>query len=253
MTIVNKLRLLALSFLGTTKQKYESRHKILVSLARKSGQRMYNTNLYWMNDKEFMDVWVKFPAMKPYIHDRKFSLYYIAKNLRTVAGDIAECGVFTGGSAHVMLSASNDLPKHYYGFDSFEGLSEPIDIDRPQNDHTFKWEKHDLKVDKNFTSNCLAQHGGRVTLYKGWIPDRFPEVETKTFSLVHIDVDLYQPTLDALEFFYPRLNRDGWIVCDDYGSEACPGSYKAMNDFAAKIGTSVIHLTTGQGAIIKRS
>lgn len=253
MNVVNQLTLLKRSLFGTTKQRYESRYKILVSLARKSGLRLYNKNLYWMHDQEFMDAWSKFPAMKPYVHDRKFTLYYIAKNLRSVVGDIAECGVFSGGSAHVMMSASTDVPKHYYGFDSFEGLSEPAEIDRPRNDHTFKWEKHDLKVDEAYTTQCLSHHAGKFTLYKGWIPARFNEVEGKTFSLVHIDVDLYQPTMDALEYFYPRLNRDGWIVCDDYGFESCPGAYKAMNDFALKHNTSVIHLTTGQGALIKRA
>lgn len=90
------------------------------------------------------------------------------------------------------------------------------------------------------------------TLYKGWIPEKFHEVEDKEFSLVHIDVDLHDPTLASLEFFWPRLNAGGMIVCDDYGSEACPGAKKAMDDFAAKYGFSVVHLTTGQGFITKR-
>ncbi|MBK8519937.1 MAG: hypothetical protein IPL54_03330 [Chitinophagaceae bacterium] len=30
---------------------------------------------------------------------------------------------------------------------------------------------------------------------------KFSEVQALTFSFVHIDVDLYQPTLDSIEFF----------------------------------------------------
>lgn len=42
-------------------------------------------------------------------------------------------------------------------------------------------------------------------LHAGVIPARFPEVADRRFSLVHVDVDLYRPTIDSLEFFYPRM------------------------------------------------
>ena len=71
------------------------------------------------------------------------------------------------------------------------------------------------------------------------------------FSFVHIDVDLYEPTHDSLSFFYERLVPGGIIVCDDYGSEACPGAYKACNDFIADKPEEIVHLTGGQGVIVK--
>ena len=70
-----------------------------------------------------------------------------------------------------------------------------------------------------------------MKLYKGWIPDRFKEVENRKFQFVHIDVDLYQPTLDALEFFYPRLVSGGVIVCDDYNLTMFPGAKQAWDEF----------------------
>lgn len=30
-----------------------------------------------------------------------------------------------------------------------------------------------------------------IRLYHGWIPEKFDEVANRTFSYVHIDVDLY--------------------------------------------------------------
>ena len=44
-----------------------------------------------------------------------------------------------------------------------------------------------------------------VKIYKGWIPEKFNLVDNSKFSFVHIDVDLYEPTLKSLEFFFPRL------------------------------------------------
>jgi len=39
-----------------------------------------------------------------------------------------------------------------------------------------------------------------IRVFKGWIPERFQEVIGVDFKLVHVDVDLYQPTLDSLAF-----------------------------------------------------
>jgi O-methyltransferase len=43
------------------------------------------------------------------------------------------------------------------------------------------------------------------------------------------------------------------MICDDYGSEACPGAKRAMDEVAAVFGVRIAHLTTGQGLIIKNS
>ena len=100
-------------------------------------------------------------------------------------------------------------------------------------------------------SHNLQKFNGSFTLYKGWIPARFDEAKDKTFSLVHIDVDLYEPTLASLAFFWPRISAGGMIVCDDYGFESCPGARRAMDEFFAERGLSVVHLTTGQGFVTK--
>lgn len=249
---INSFKALWLSFFGNKKQRYEMRHRLLASFSARCGYRLYNRNLLWLHDEEFKAVWSRFTfGDQKHIHERKLNFYYIAKSIRSIPGDLAECGVFHAGSSHLMLAATEGTEKHLYGFDSFEGLSEPNTNDVAPKEETFKWKKHDMAFPEDVAANNLKEHEGRFTFYKGWIPDRFNEVEDKRFSLVHIDVDLHDPTLQSLEFFYPRMNAGGIIVCDDYGSEACPGAYKAMNDFFAdKPEKSVIHLTTGQGIVV---
>lgn len=241
-----------LVFTGSKQEKYEARHRIVSFIAKKSGFRVYNRNLMWPNDDEFRLAWNEFPyGDGKYIHERKFNFYYIAKAVRNIPGELAECGVFHGGSSHLMLVATRGTKKHLFGFDSFDGLSEPAEVDASSREETFKWKKHDMRMPEDIARANLHMHHGRFTLYKGWIPERFHEVEDKNFCLVHIDVDLYEPTLKSLEFFYPRMTSGGIIVCDDYGSEACPGAYKAMNDFFNTTPENgVIHLTTGQGMVI---
>ena len=163
---------------------------------------------------------------------------------------MAECGCFEGASAWFMV---NELPNTpVYLFDSFEGLPQPSENDTPLNGHSFAWKTGDLTASEKKLRKNLEDFSN-ITVMKGWIPERFNEVAEQLFRFVHIDVDLFQPTLDTLEFFYPRLHCGGVIVLDDYGFTTCPGAYKAATDFMSDKPENIIHLPTGQGLVIKTS
>ena len=241
-------------FFGSPQRRYETKYSVINAIADRNGFRLYNKNLAWLNDEEYARAWSQFSGAGTAIHERKFNLFNMARSICNVPGDLAECGVFSGGSSHLMLVANEDTTKHLYGFDSFEGLSAPTLLDSPLDESTFKWRKHDMQIYERTAHANLEQHLGRYTLYKGWIPDRFGEVADKKFSMVHIDVDLYEPTLAALEFFYPRVSTGGIILCDDYGFKSCPGARKAMDEFFIdKPEARVVHLTTGQGVVVRHA
>ena len=82
--------------------------------------------------------------------------------------------------------------------------------------------------------------------------ERFDEVGDRTFCLAHIGVGLYEPTRDSLAFFYPRLERHGMIICDDYGSGAYPGARLALDEFFADRPETPIELPQTQAFIVKR-
>ena len=87
-----------------------------------------------------------------------------------------------------------------------------------------------------FVKNEVLKDFKFVEIFKGWIPEKFNKVKDKKFSFVHIDVDLYEPTLQSLEFFFPRLIEGGIIVCDDYNSFGFDGAKKAWSmSFLIKI------------------
>ena len=64
---------------------------------------------------------------------------------------------------------------------------------------------------------------------------REKEIKNEKFSFVHIDVDLYEPTMKSLEFFFPRLVKGGIIVCDDYNSNIFNGAKKAWDKYFKNI------------------
>ena len=72
-----------------------------------------------------------------------------------------------------------------------------------------------------------------VTFNPGWIPVSFAGLPERRYRFVHVDVDLYQPTLDAFAYFFPRLEAGGLIVTDDYN---WPGGRKAVDEFCAANG-----------------
>jgi hypothetical protein len=45
----------------------------------------------------------------------------------------------------------------------------------------------------------------KYKIYEGWIPDRLTDAFDTSFNFVLIEEDLEQPTLDAIEFFCPRM------------------------------------------------
>ena len=251
MRLKNALVAVGELFSPNAPKRFEAQHKILSAMAVRCGFRLYSPNLLWFRDPEFAAIWNQYPESRPLFHERKFNLFHIARSLRDIPGDLAECGVHRGSSSFLMLAASEGTGKFLYGFDSFEGLSTPTEKDTVTIERTFKWKENDLSVPETAAINNLAKFDGKFTMYKGWIPNRFNEIEDRRFSLVHIDVDLYEPTLAALEFFWPRMSPGGIIVCDDYGFESCPGAKEAMDSYFQHK-HPVIHLTTGQGLAIKR-
>ena len=202
----------------------------------------------WREDKDFLTTFKKLSPLSPYTEDRKFVIREFVRHTNNLDGVIAECGCFEGASAYFIAEAAMDTP--IYLFDSFEGLSTPSKEDSVKSEDQMQWGLGDMRSGEKTLSDNLSSFTS-IHILKGWIPSRFKEVENKTFRFVHIDVDLYKPTMDCLQFFYPRLVDNGVVLMDDYGSTKCPGAYKAAQEYFNEIQRPIIHLPTGQGLVIK--
>jgi hypothetical protein len=201
----------------------------------------------WWDDKHFNRYLDRFGELYMPNTDRRLMVWELLRLVHDVPGDTAECGVFMGAASYA-ICAGNALSPHrrtHHLFDSFEGLSAPGGIDGAA------WNVGDLASGIEDVRRNLAEFGDRVRFYKGWIPSRFNEVAGLSFSFVHVDVDLYAPTLESLEFFYPRLAPGAVLVCDDYGTSWCPGATQACDEFLANKTEKMIRLDAGGGFLIK--
>ena len=232
-------------------ERRSARWRRLHKNARRDDFQVYRPHLIWPSNERFRQASAAWKAVPGLPDDRRFFLLGTAAGVRGVAGDTADIGVRFGTSSYFILCGIDDAGKQHHLFDSFEGLSEPTTEDRGAGGHA-AWKQGQLLAEEQVTQKNLHMYEDRCRYYKGWVPARFPEVQDRSFAFVHIDVDLYQPTRDTLDFFYPRVNPGGVIVCDDYGSTLCPGARKAMDDFMADKPEAIFQIPTGQALVVKR-
>jgi O-methyltransferase len=206
--------------------------------------RFVDPRLDWWHDERFNSFLERFDEMGGLNADRKFMVAQLLRLTEHIPGNTAECGVFAGASSLLICCANEGTEKQHHVFDSFEGLSTPGGGDGVH------WQGGDLAFPLEKLRASLAGFE-KVELHKGWIPERFPDVADQRFSFVHIDVDLEAPTLQSVEFFYPRMNDGGILICDDYGFETCPGATTAVDGFLKDKPEKMVRLPGGAGFLIK--
>lgn len=151
-------------------------------------------------------------------------LFEVWTNTRNApAGDIAEVGVYMGGTLKLM--AKLQPSRTVWGFDTFAGMplataDKDVDLAREFNDSP-------IEIVQEYLADCP-----NVRLVKGLFPDTATIIPKETkFGLVHLDADYYAPTLAGLEFFWPRMVSGGMILLDDFGFPRCPGVQQAALDY----------------------
>ncbi len=190
-----------------------------------------------MNTHEkFIEIYKKIKNVSAIRQPRLFSLYHSALMANRVPGDIAECGVWGGGSAYLLLEATD---KRVHLYDSFEGLPEPQDCDYPTNGSTFAACAGTFGIPSGKLAeqvgNYLSDYSDRFTMYKGWFKDTLQTSPDLQYAMVHLDVDFYQSYKECLEYFVPRIVPGGILVCDEYSFQHLPGAKKAIDEYFGDI------------------
>lgn len=235
---------------GRPDQRRRVRHQLAgMAAAVLAGIPVGDDYKLWWQDEEFRRDFSRLSPKYPYTDERKYLLRELARYTRGLPGCLAECGVYEGASAYFLAQARSDAVVHL--FDRFEGLPAPGEEDAVTEAEVFRWAPGDFRARLSVLSSNLAAFAN-VRIHRGDIPGVLQCVSDERFCLVHIDVDLYRPTLDSLQFFYPRVVPGGVIVLDDYGFASCPGAHRAVKEFMTGKPEYVIHAPTGQGVIFRR-
>lgn len=180
-------------------------------------------------------------AFYPY---EAYVVFSITRSQSKLEGDMAEVGVYQGGSAKIICEAKEKTKLHL--FDTFSGL--PPVSDKDTHFGTTIWKENEFGNTSDESVKRYLSKYENVFLYKGRFPDTSDPIKDVKFSFVHLDVDLYRSTRDCLEFFYPRLVRGGIILTHDYHSN---GVQTAFKEYFYNKKIPLVELTGSQCMIVR--
>jgi hypothetical protein len=174
---------------------------------------------------------------------------YITKN--KIPGDIAECGVWRGGSmmvAAATLLSLGDTSRSLYLYDTYEGMSEPSEKDKsfdgvlagdklkqsaPQSGYWCYASIEDVRA--NILSTGYPQE--KIHLIKGKVEETIPQTMPPDLAILRLDTDWYESTLHELNHLYPLLHENGILIIDDYGY--WQGARKAVDEYFHEHGNGI--------------
>jgi O-methyltransferase len=201
----------------------------------------------WVGHPDFIGLYEGIASLAVGCPERGYVLMSLAQYARYLPGDFAECGVYRGGSALLLCRTLQDTSKRLYLFDSFQGLP-ALDA---KHDRTVDFREGQFSVSAETVRQLLSDFRQRIDLREGWIPDTFRGLESTLYAFAHIDVDLYQSTLDCCSYFYPRLIPGGVLLFDEYGAPSAHGEKDAVDEYFGNKPEHPIALITGQALVLK--
>jgi len=147
-------------------------------------------------------------------------------NSNQIKGAVAELGVYKGKFARYINRYFPD--RKLYLFDTFEGFAETDIKSEVQN--TFSSGAQDFSNTSVKRVLDIMPFPGQCIIKKGYFPDTTKGL-SEEFVFVNIDADLYEPIYNGLQYFYPRLNKGGYIFVHDYNNDAYKGAKEAVDKF----------------------
>lgn len=151
-------------------------------------------------------------------------------NDNNISGAAAELGVYQGEFSKVINEL---LPnRKLYLFDTFDGLPEEDSKYDNKNGYASAKTGHFSNTSEELVLDKI-KYKEKCVICKGYFPKTAENIED-TFCFVNLDADLYNPTLEGLKYFYPRMECGGIILVHDYFSTSFKGVKKAVKEFAEK-------------------
>jgi hypothetical protein len=181
---------------------------------------------------------------------RQLCVYELFKKTIDLPGGIIELGVRNGANFFFLsklLEIFNPsqrydgiASKHLYGFDTFSGFP-AISSEDVSSSSWFDMKVGGVPSDKtaffeDFESfKKTSPLSERLHIVEGDVINTIPKFlednPGSRFSMVYFDMDIYEPTLFALENLWSRVVPGGVLVFDEYGFKEFPGESSAVDEF----------------------
>jgi hypothetical protein len=182
---------------------------------------------------------------------RVLAYYDLYRQTIGIPGDIIELGIFRGNS--LMMFANfleareiGNRTKKVIGFDNFEGFKELTPEDGGEVSRLQKqaggfspkeYYEELVEAIDIFDSDRFIPFKKRVELVVGDVERTVPKFVEEhpglRISILHLDIDLYRPTMIGLKHLYPLVVRGGLVLFDEYAITEWSGESKAADEFFA--------------------
>jgi O-methyltransferase len=187
-----------------------------------------------------------------HIEWRVHVVLWAATHAARLPGDFVECGVNTGMYSLAVCDYLdfNRLDKSFWLFDTFSGIPEEQISDRER-------DLGRLEENAAWFSECFAIAQANFAPYpnahlvQGKVPNTLESVPIEQVAYLSLDMNIAEPELAALEFFWKKLVPGAPVVLDDYGWLGFRPQKEGMDAFAARRGVEILTLPTGQGLLLR--
>jgi hypothetical protein len=224
---------------------------------------VYDKNLSFLRDERFMSAYRRGVhsghkigragglGEDIHIEWRVHVACWAARRACALPGSFVECGVNTGILSLAVCDYVdfNSTGKDFYLFDTFAGI--------PESQMLADERAARVRENEDLYEECfeVARRNfapfPRARLVRGPVPDTLPAAPIDRVCYLSIDMNIVQPEIAAMEYFWDRLVPGAAVILDDYGWKSYHLQQEAHDRFAASRGVPVLLLPTGQGLIIK--
>ena len=168
---------------------------------------------------------------------RLATLELLCKRLKNVPGNAAELGVYKGGFARCINYLMPE--RKLYLFDSFEGFdNSEAQKEKAQQNCTEAF----VNAHKNTSVAQVLKrlpHPENAVICQGYFPSSAKNI-SDTFCLVSLDVDFEDTTYEGLKYFWPRIEKGGYLLLHDWNSPNLSGVAAALKKFEEESGHSIL-------------
>ena len=139
-----------------------------------------------------------------------------------------------------------DSARTLHLFDTFEGFDQKdLAIENSANPgHSTDFSDTGVETVTKFIDG-----NDNIFFHRGYFPQTAETLPDHIYAFVHLDADLYKPTLAGLQYFFPRLTNGGVIIIHDYNHN-WEGVTKAVNEFVTTISENPVEVSDWQGSIM---
>ena len=178
---------------------------------------------------------------------RFYTFWFQIERLKkeNVPGAFAEVGVYKGETARMIHAM--DPSRVFHLFDTFTGFSKE-DLQAEKSTEA-KYSTENFSDTSIETVKAFIKGNEQIQFHAGYFPGTTQGLTEKSYAFVHIDADLYSPTIAALTYFYPKLSPGGVIMVHDY-NHTWEGAERAIREFTAGIPEVLVEVCDWQGSIL---